>query len=458
MGPYQPDFQQPVSEQNSPQPQPGYPIFGQGGYGTYQPQPQPQQQQPQYYYPAQGGGYYTMIPPPQLSQKPQRSAYRLTLGIISVIALALLLIGGLFSVLIGGIDVLLGSPLGSAAALVVLLVIAALGGGGVGLYFAIRAIANKSSAAARFPPFYIFAALTAAVFITEFAIKLTSLPPSGMFSSFLIVLSGVLPALTILAFTINRLGNPTTWRRLWMSLLSGMFLATLIAIILELTASAVIAIWFANGPGALNSNILNSNSSVLYTLLIISVVAPLVEEGFKPSGPLILIGRIRSPAEAFALGLASGIGFNIFETIGYISSGQADWIQVAFERIGAGLLHGVGAGMATLGWYYIFRGKGVRLRALKGIGAIIYAILQHALFNGSNLLNLVPGPIGNALNYPLYFLGMYETTQIFLFFAIYILIALMLIKMTGALRLKPTEKTSENAQISTASGVLTRNT
>ncbi len=398
-----------------------------------------------------------MYPPPQMSQKPQRSAYRLTLGIISVIALSLLLLGGFVFVAISGLDYLTGSPLGSAVALFVLLITAMLGGGGVGLYFAIRAIANKSSAAARFPPFYIFAALTVAVFAAGFAIKLTALPPSGITVSLLIVLSGVMPALTILAFTVNRLGNPTTWRRLWMSLLSGMFLATLIALILELTASVVLAIWFANGPGAFNSNILNNSSSVLFTLLIISVVAPLVEEGFKPIGPVILIGRIRTPAEAFALGLASGIGFNIFETIGYISSGQADWIQVAFERVGAGLLHGVGAGMATLGWYYIFRGKGVRLRALKGIGAILYAIMQHALFNGSNLLGLVPGPIGNALNYPIYFLGMYETTQIFLFFGIYILIAFMLLKMTGALRLKPTNKTAENAQISAESSILTRN-
>ena len=56
-------------------------------------------------------------------------------------------------------------------------------------------------------------------------------------------------------------------------------------------------------------------------------------------------------------GLAGGIGFDMFETVGYIGQGQADWIYVAIERVGAGLLHGVGAGMSALGWYYLIAAR-----------------------------------------------------------------------------------------------------
>ena len=79
------------------------------------------------------------------------------------------------------------------------------------------------------------------------------------------------------------------------------------------------------------------------------MVAPLVEEGVKPLGAILVMPRIRSASEAFLLGLAAGIGFDFVETIGYIGMGEADWISVAIQRVGAGLLHGVGAGMGALG-------------------------------------------------------------------------------------------------------------
>jgi hypothetical protein len=44
-------------------------------------------------------------------------------------------------------------------------------------------------------------------------------------------------------------------------------------------------------------------------------------------------------------------------------------------------LHGVGAGMGALGWYYFINGKGVPQRWLRGIGSLAYAVLQHGIFN-----------------------------------------------------------------------------
>jgi hypothetical protein len=74
------------------------------------------------------------------------------------------------------------------------------------------------------------------------------------------------------------------------------------------------------------------------------------------------------------------------ETAGYIGSAQADWVGIALGRVGAGLLHGMGAAMAGVGWYYAFKGKGVRGRARLAIGCLAYAYLQHAIFNGGQEL------------------------------------------------------------------------
>jgi hypothetical protein len=61
---------------------------------------------------------------------------------------------------------------------------------------------------------------------------------------------------------------------------------------------------------------------------------------------------------------------------------QADWAGIAFGRVGAGLLHGMGAAMAGVGWYYLIKGRGVRGRWRFGFGFLAYAYLQHAIFNG----------------------------------------------------------------------------
>jgi hypothetical protein len=96
------------------------------------------------------------------------------------------------------------------------------------------------------------------------------------------------------------------------------------------------------------------------------------------------------------LGLAAGIGFNLIETTGYISSGYQDWLSVALIRTGSGLLHGFGAAMITLGWYYLTHP--VKHRGLKVAGCWTYAVLQHAIWNGSWGLTLLPGQIGSFFN------------------------------------------------------------
>src|SRR5207245_558494 len=148
-------------------------------------------------------------------------------------------------------------------------------------------------------------------------------------------------------------------------------------------------------------NVSNCQNPTIYNIIfiIVALVAPLVEEAVKPLAVVVLIGRIRSAAEAFVLGLACGIGFDLIETTGYISSGYQDWLSVALTRTGSGLLHGFGAAMVALGWYYITHQETGQGRVLKALGCWLYAVLQHALWNGTLGLVLLPAPVGPFFNH-----------------------------------------------------------
>jgi hypothetical protein len=135
------------------------------------------------------------------------------------------------------------------------------------------------------------------------------------------------------------------------------------------------------------------------------------------------------------VGLAGGIGFDMFETtFTYIGTGQGDWIVIALVRVGASLLHGLGAGMVALGWYYFINGRGVRRRWLKGVACILYAVLQHGIYNGAAVVvNVLPTDTEKWLNSTIYLGKLPLQVGYIPFFALDALILLMLIFMTGRL-------------------------
>jgi RsiW-degrading membrane proteinase PrsW (M82 family) len=273
--------------------------------------------------------------------------------------------------------------------------------------------------------------------------NLNSLPGPTLYVLPLVILSGVLPALAIVFFAARRLGQPTTTRRFWLSLFYGGTGAVLLALLAELPAGL-----FLNT--SLNPT---TTRDAIGLFLTIAVVAPLAEEGFKPLAAVLIVGRIRSAGEAFLLGVAAGIGFDIVETIGYIGMNQADWVTVSIERVGAGLLHGVGAGMAALGWYYLISGQGVSNRWLKGIGGLLYAVLQHAIFNGSNLLLFIPA-VASALSQPFYLGSLPIESAAIIFLVYYVIILVVLFVVTGRLRRGATSSTPSAAPSSTPGGAM----
>jgi RsiW-degrading membrane proteinase PrsW (M82 family) len=263
----------------------------------------------------------------------------------------------------------------------------------------------------------------------------------------LIGLAAIFPALTVLALGDRRLRFPrqarwpTSWRRFTLAIVSGATLGVGLAAILEFVlefllvrGQAVNPLLCVNQPNAPNCQ-----NPVVYSiiLLVVAVMAPLIEETVKPLAVIVLIGRIRSAAEAFVLGLAAGIGFNLIETTGYISSGYQDWLSIALIRTGAGLLHGFGSAMVALGWYYLTHPGKHRL--LKAAGCWLYAVIQHALWNGSWSIVLLPAPVGPFFNTSNVTIGPFSLPSyaiINIVEAIFMLA--FFIYMTGRLRTKTT--------------------
>jgi RsiW-degrading membrane proteinase PrsW (M82 family) len=258
--------------------------------------------------------------------------------------------------------------------------------------------------------------------------------PSGSLAMVvpLVLLGGLLPAFTILALTQQRLWQQTSWRRLCLALITGGTLGVVVGLVIELgmVAQLVRLFHLINlSTTAITTDQLNNPTYFIALFLLLAVGAPLAEETTKQIGGFFLLPRIKSRSEAFLIGMAAGIGFNIVETSQYLGVAQADWIAIAIQRIGAGLIHGMGAAMAGLGWYYLFRGKAFSHRWKIGLGCLAYAYLQHALLNGGELI------VGSQL--PMLHvdvLALHLDAGAFFAVILYVLIVVILWRVTGWLR------------------------
>ncbi len=383
-------------------------------------------------------GYYPVAP-----RRAPGEVYALVISWIVTVAGGLSIICGLLISILTLLSILAGSNSLTSVDTFFSFLVAPVVGGGFAIYYGIRGIQRKPSPRFTLPSPLLFLALTVVVYGVAIILWHLSTAPGPAFLALpLVVLSAALPALTILSFATWRLKNPTSRRHVWMSFIYGSTLAILIALILNTLGEVVVALFeYTLEPGAPSNPVVPSspdNIQIIGALVLLSVLAPLVEEGVKPLGTLLAIRRLRSPAGAFLMGLAAGCGFAIFESVSiYIGQGQADWVVVALDRIGSGLVHGVGAGMGALGWYYLINGKGVRLRWWRGFGCFIYALLQHGIFNALALAVSLPGPVSSWLQHPVYIGQLPLDRSSFIFFVYYAMIIAVLVTVTGRLARSP---------------------
>lgn len=401
----------PYQGQFSAPPYPGYP-----GYPPYPNQPNAHAPYPAYPgYPGYPGyPYHPGYAPYGYGypfQKPRRDGYLKGMNITALVCSILAIIGGLIALALAlGVALLPHNPnlpesnYFSSMLQFIAFASAGLLGGGFTLYHSIRSLIRRPSAAMKMPVFWIFLILYVIVLGIGFALQSSgnAVTYTGL-SIFLIALAALFPALTLLALGVRRLrfpSWPTSWRRFTVALTSGATSGIGIALLLELVLSIAVigGTQLTNTQNCLSDPTSSAcqNLSFNVAFIIIAIIGPVVEETVKPLAVVAFIGRVRSASEAFVLGMACGIGFALVETVGYIGLGYQDWLSVALERTGASLLHGFGAGMVALGWYYLFHAKNYRV--LRFIGCFAYAIFQHFVWNATAILSLLPGPVGSTIN------------------------------------------------------------
>ena len=112
------------------------------------------------------------------------------------------------------------------------------------------------------------------------------------------------------------------------------------------------------------------------TLLLFSVIVPLLEEAFKPLGVWLLAGKLNSPAQGFSLGALCGAGFALVETLN--NSAQADgWASLLFTRIGTGAMHITTSALIGAAIVMAWRER----RYLRLFGTYLLGVFLHGLWN-----------------------------------------------------------------------------
>ncbi|GCE26529.1 hypothetical protein KDA_20130 [Dictyobacter alpinus] len=469
--------------------QPPYQQPGQNGHAPYNQQPaangwgQPYPAQPHYPYAPQGGyqpqyngyapygyppyGYAPYGYPPYSWQpaKPKRDTYQFVIAIIATVCSGLVLITGAICSLLLLVTVIslpysaanTSKPeqLFSGVTMLTALTLAGLGGGSFSLYHSIRALMRKKSwefkvtsirlGHFKLPWFALWLALYVVMLIIGLLIRGNEQIAANTWLTVLLIgLAGLLPALTIFALGAWRVHNKndehwtTTWRRVAVAMTSGATSAILFALILELILGLVLQAGLRINSLNLddpNMPIPNNMRAIIYLFLVVAVVAPVVEEGVKPLAVVTFIGRISSAKEAFILGMACGIGFDLVETAGYIGMGYSNWVDIAIQRSSAGLLHSFGAGMTALGWYYLTHSNSLKnKRILIGLGCGLYAVLQHAIWNGSFVFQILPAPIGPYFDKGTIMIGSYPLPSIMIIYGVWtLLMVLFFLFVTGKL-------------------------
>ena len=409
-------------------------------------------------YPEYTGSWspYSPYPYPVVLQpsQPRRDTYQFIISIISTIFSVLVILVGIccsFILLLLGATSSTFLHMGpkarfSATVICTVLTIVGLVGGSSSLYQSIRALSQKQSAPFKLPwswLFLIFYILLLAIGFTVGSVpQVIAYEPMKIF---FIVLASILPALTFLALAVRRVHYPqqapwaTTWRRFTLAIVSGGTVTVLLALIFEVALTRVAGNAFGINTESmdnLNMSIPRNAQQLLFLLILVAVIVPIIEECVKPLAVELMIGRLGSAAEAFTLGFACGIGFDLIETSGYISlSDSRPWTNIALERSTAGLLHGFGAGMVALGCYYLAHRNSINHRILIGLGCIAYAIVQHAIWNAAFLSALLPAPIGPFLEKGTISVGSYVMQGVVLVYIVEsLLMFVFLLFVTARLR------------------------
>ena len=192
------------------------------------------------------------------------------------------------------------------------------------------------------------------------------------------VVAFTFPGLIWISYVYDRtIKSPEPQRLVLIALAWGMF-STLPASLLNDTGARLIDV---------NQNALLGNGDFGNAeIILVSVIAPFVEELLKPLGLIFVMKRLRTPYEGVLYGVACGMGFAIMENLLYelfilIWYGADVWTINAFVRgIGSTVLHAVGP--AAVG-YAIALSNQMQIPQSKTLPlAYALGVVMHGLWNG----------------------------------------------------------------------------
>lgn len=113
----------------------------------------------------------------------------------------------------------------------------------------------------------------------------------------------------------------------------------------------------------------------------ISVLVPVIEELLKPLAVWLFARKIETPAQGFVLGMLSGAGFALFESLNASADGSTSWAVIVGARAGTSLLHMTTSGLMGWGIVTVFKEK----KYLRFLGTLLSAVLLHGIWNACAL-------------------------------------------------------------------------
>ena len=218
-------------------------------------------------------------------------------------------------------------------------------------------------------------------FLFALAVGLVALGERGPFIYLFpiaFVVAFTFPGLIWISYVYDRtIKSPEPQRLVLIALAWGMF-STLPASLLNDTGARIIDV---------NQNALLGNGDFGNAeLILVSVIAPLVEELLKPIGLIFVMKRLRTPYEGVLYGVACGMGFAIMENLLYelfilIWYGADVWTINAFVRgIGSTVLHAVGP--AAVGYALALSNQMQTPQSKTLPIAYLFGVIMHGLWNG----------------------------------------------------------------------------
>ena len=232
----------------------------------------------------------------------------------------------------------------------------------------------------------------------------------SVFLAPLTVAAVIIPVWWLIEFSRKGLPRSTKLRE-WGTLTIGLTVSPIVIIIIEVILVVIATIVLINAlgiqPGFRNqlSSIfgemnlkrggISEIEQILYELmkqpyistaifLIIGLIAPLIEEIFKPLAVWFLLNRPLEEHEGFSLGLISGGAFAILESAGMvIQMDIQDWLIAIIFRTATGVLH---IGLSGLVGYGLARSWHQK-RLGRGILFTLSATLLHGAWNSLALLS-----------------------------------------------------------------------